>query len=158
MIIDKMENFELYNFGSAWHRTFEFLSKLTPDSPEGRYEIDGDDIFAIVMSYETVRPDGAVFESHQKYVYIQTVITGSERFECAFSNELNITTPYDKEKDAAFYARKDPGKTSADIYPGTFIMLYPHDAHIAGIMTYNESRLVKKVVVKVKRELLEFNC
>ncbi len=155
MIIDKVENFRLYHFGPAWHRAFKFLGTLTPDSPDGRYTIDGDDIFAIVMSYHTSAPESVVFESHQKYVDIQTVITGCEGFECAFSDDLSVTTPYDASKDAAFYERTTHGQTRVDVFPGTFVMLYPHDAHIAGLMVGNESKLVKKVVVKVKIELLE---
>jgi len=155
MIIDKIENYTHYHFGPAWQRTFEFLGTLTPDSPDGRYEIEGEDIFAIVMSYHTSAPESAVFESHQRYVDIQTVITGCEGFECAFADELNVVTPYDASKEAAFYERTSPGRTRVDVFPGTFVMLYPHDAHIAGLMVGTGSKLVKKVVVKVKKALLE---
>lgn len=158
MIIDKVENFELYNFASAWHSAFEFLDTLTPDSPDGRYTIDGEDIFAIVMSYQTSAPESAVFESHQNYIDIQTVITGAEGFECAFSDELNVITPYDASKDAAFYERTSYGQTRVDVFPGTFVMLYPHNAHIAGLIVGEESQLVRKVVVKVKKELLKTEC
>lgn len=155
MIIDKIENYTHYYFGPAWQRVFEFLGTLTPDSPDGRYEIEGEEIFAIVMSYHTSAPESAVFESHQRYVDIQTVITGAEGFECAFSDELHVVTPYDTSKEAAFYERTSPGRTRVDVSPGTFVMLYPHDAHIAGLMVGNTSKLVKKVVVKVKKALLE---
>lgn len=155
MIIDKIENFRLYNYGPAWQHIFDFLSKLSPDMQDGKYIIDGDDIFAIVMSYQTSAPDAMVFESHEKYIDIQTVITGAEGFECAFSDELNVITPYDAGKEAAFYERTSHGQTRVDVYPGTFVMLYPHDAHIAGLMVDTQTQLVKKVVVKVKKELLK---
>lgn len=155
MIIDKLENFEQYHFGSAWQRAFAFLNTLTPDSPDMKYPIDGDDIFAIVMSYNTTAPETGVFESHRNYVDIQSVIVGAEGFECAFSDELTPETPYDASKDAAFYKRTAPGQTRVNVLPGTFVMLYPHDAHLAGLMVETESKRVKKVVIKVKRELLE---
>ncbi|MDD5359830.1 MAG: YhcH/YjgK/YiaL family protein [Sulfurovaceae bacterium] len=155
MIIDKVENFKLYHFGKAWQQTFEFLSTLTPDSLDGRYDIDGDDIFAIVMSYQTSTPEMAIFESHEKYIDIQSVIVGGEGFECAFSDELNITKPYDATKDVTFYERTSQGQTQVDVYSGTFVVLYPHDAHIAGLMIATETELVKKVVVKIKKELLD---
>ncbi|MGW8169429.1 MAG: YhcH/YjgK/YiaL family protein [Sulfurovaceae bacterium] len=154
MIIDKVENFGLYHFGPAWRSAFEFLGTLTPDTPDGRYTIDGEDIFAIVMSYHTSAPESAVFESHQKYVDIQTVIAGAEGFGCAFSDDLSVAIPYDASKDAAFYERTSHGQMRVDVLPGTFVMLYPHDAHIAGLIVGEESQLVKKVVVKVKVELL----
>jgi biofilm protein TabA len=155
MIIDRLENFEAYHFGPAWQRAFEFLKTLTPDSPEMKYPIDGDDIFAIVMSYDTTVPETGLFESHQNYVDIQTVIAGGEGFECSFSGDLTVATPYDASKDAAFYRRTSPGQTRFNVFPGTFVMLYPHDAHMAGLMVGTEPELVKKVVVKVRRGLLE---
>lgn len=154
MIIDKVENFEHYHFGAAWQRVFAFLNTLTPDSPEMKYTIDGDDIFAIVMSYDTATPETGVFESHKKYVDIQTVLVGCEGFECAFSDELTVQTPYDASKDAAFYKRVVPGHTRVNVYPGTFVMLYPHDAHLAGLQVADRSQMVKKVVVKVNKALL----
>lgn len=155
MIIDRVENFGQYPFGAAWERAFAFLGTLTPDSPEMRYTIDGDDIFAIVMSYDTTAPETGLFESHCDYVDIQTVIVGAEGFECAFSGDLALTTPCDASIDAAFYQRTSPGQTRINVLPGTFVMLYPHDAHMAGLMVGTEAKRVKKVVVKVRRELLE---
>ncbi len=155
MIIDRVENFEQYPFGAAWKRAFAFLNTLTPDSPDMKYTIDGDDIFAIVMSYDTTAPETSLFESHKEYVDIQTVIVGGEGFECAFSSELTLTTPYNASKDAAFYRRTSPGQTRVNVFPGTFVMFYPHDAHMAALMIGTEPERVKKVVVKVRRALLE---
>ena len=64
MIIDKLENWNYYHFGPAWKQIFEFLDTLTPQSPEGKYTILADDIFAIVMSYETVL---------QKYLFLNHI-------------------------------------------------------------------------------------
>jgi YhcH/YjgK/YiaL family protein len=154
MIIDKVENWKQYNFAAAWQRAFEFLATLTPDSPERRYEIEGDDIFALVMSYKTFAPQSALFESHRDYIDIQSVLSGAEGFECSFGDDLTVTTPYDSAAEAEFYKRIHPGQTRVNVFPGTFVMLYPHDAHRPGLMIGNESELVKKVVVKIRRELL----
>ncbi len=158
MIIDKIENFEIYPFGSTWKRIFEFLSTLTPRSEDKKYTIEGDDIFAIVMSYQTSNPQTATFESHKKYIDIQTVITGQEKFECTFIDKLDIIEHYDTKKDVTLYKRAESGQICVDVSKGTFVMLYPHDAHIAGLMVGTESQLVKKVVVKVKKELLKTIC
>lgn len=154
MIIDKVENFEEYHFGAAWERAFAFLKTLSPDSQEKRYVIEGEDIFALVMSYTTFEPESALFEAHRDYVDIQTVISGGEGFECAFKDDLEIETPYDAKVEAEFYKRTSPGQTRVDLFPGTFVMLYPHDAHMPGLMIADEAKLVKKVVVKIKKELL----
>lgn len=155
MIIDKLENFEHYHFGAAWQKAFAFLKSLSPDSQERRYLIEGEDIFALVMSYETFAPESALFEAHRDYVDIQTVISGGEGFECAFKSDLTIETPYDAAVEAEFYKRTSPGQTRVNVFPGTFVMLYPHDAHMPGLMIGDEARLVKKVVVKIKKELLQ---
>lgn len=154
MIIDKLQNAKLYPFGLAWERAFEFLSSLTPETPEKKYVIDGEDIFAIVMSYETSQAENRLFESHREYVDIQSVIVGAERFECDFADRLEINDYYDALKEATFYKRNASGEVRVDIYPGTFLMLYPNDAHLAGVIIGDSSKSVKKVVVKIRKSLL----
>jgi len=154
MIIDRVENWKHYHFGAAWTKAFEFLLALSPDAEEKKYAIQGDDIFAIVMSYDTCTPESSLFESHQKYVDIQTTLINTERFECAFTDTLSVEVPYDDEKDVQWYKRMIPGQTHVDVSPDTFVMLYPHDAHMAALMTGERSEHVKKVVVKIKAELL----
>ncbi|MDD2399724.1 MAG: YhcH/YjgK/YiaL family protein [Sulfurovum sp.] len=155
MIIDRLENKDLYPFGPAWNKAFAFLASLTPQTAEGRYAIKGDDIFAIVMCYTTGTPETSLLESHRNYVDIQTVLDGAERFECANREDLSIEVFYDAAKDIELYERKSSRGICADITPGTFIMLYPHDAHMAALMTDDTPKQVKKVVVKVKAGLLE---
>ncbi len=154
MVIDRVENWGHYPLGSAWRRAFEFLHTLTPESPDMKYPIDGENIFAIVMSYDTCAPETSVFESHQKYIDIQTVLRGGERFECAFKDDLVIDIPYQSSKDITLYKRTRQGQTCIDVFPGTFVMLYPHDAHIASLMINEKSEYIKKVVIKIKTELV----
>jgi YhcH/YjgK/YiaL family protein len=154
MIIDRLEHWEHYHFGAAWTKAFEFLGTLSADAEEKKYTIEGDDIFAIVMSYDTCSPETSLFESHQKYVDIQTTLIGTERFECAFTDTLLVQTPYDDATDVQWYKRTHPGQTRVDVSPDTFVMLYPHDAHMAALMTGENSEHIKKVVVKIKAELL----
>jgi biofilm protein TabA len=155
MIIDKLASWPLYPLGSAWQKAFEFLTTLTPESEEKKYIIQGDDIFAMVMSYETQSPETAILESHQKYVDIQAVLVGVERFECAPTEGLEIETPYDAKKDVVFYQRNSPRPMQVNIFPGTFILLYPEDAHMPTLMTNNQPEKIKKVVIKIKLDLLE---
>jgi YhcH/YjgK/YiaL family protein len=144
MIIDKLKNWPFYPLGSAWQKAFEFLATLTPESEEKKYTIQGDDIFAMVMSYETQSPETAILESHEKYVDIQAVLVGAERFECAPTKGLEIETPYDAEKDVVFYKPNSARPMQVNIFPGTFIMLYPEDAHMPTLMTNNQPEKLKK--------------
>jgi biofilm protein TabA len=153
MIIDKLENYNMYHFGSAWKKAFEFLNSLSADSEDKKYQIQGDDVFALVMSYKTAKAQKAILESHRDYVDVQTVLVGAEGFECFMRDELVIDTPYDSSKDAEFYKRIVPGYARVDVAVGTFVALYPHDAHMAGLMI-EEEKFIKKVVVKIKKDLL----
>ncbi len=154
MIIDKLENWKQYHFGPGWKRAFDFLISLVPDAEEKKYYIQGDEIFAQVMSYETRTPETAVLETHQKYIDIQTVLIGGERIEWFPREGLVVDTPYNESKDAEFYKRICPGTAHVDISPGTFVMFFPHDAHMPSLMIEKNLELVKKVVVKIKVELL----
>jgi YhcH/YjgK/YiaL family protein len=154
MIIDKLENWEHYHFGPAWKRALEFLMTLTPDAEEKKYRLQGDEIFAQVATYETRRPETAVLEAHRKYVDIQTVLSGSEKMECFSREGLAVDTPYDESKDAEFYRRSGHAPTRVDLSPGTFVMLFPQDAHMPGLMIGERPELIKKVVVKISLELL----
>lgn len=154
MVIDTLENAPMYNFGSAWRRAFEFLNTLTPETEDKKYTIQGEDIFAIVMSYETSSPENAIIESHREYVDIQSVIVGAEAFECFMRDTLEVDVPYDTSKDAEFYKLPSHRHTRVNVKKGTFLMLYPHDAHMAGLMIDEKKEVVKKVVVKIRKELL----
>ena len=154
MIFDRFENASLYPLGPAWQQAVAFLQTLTPESAEGKHLIDGVDIFAIVMSYDTAAPESGLFESHRDYVDVQSVLIGAEGFECAFADTLKVATPYDASRDAAFYNRNASAPCRVDVRPGTFILLYPNDAHLAGLIVGGDSERVKKVVVKIRKELL----
>lgn len=154
MIIDRLENWELYNFGPAWKLAFDFLMSLTPESVEKKYALQGDDIFAYVMSYDTKEPESARLEAHQKYVDIQTVITGVEGFEWFSKDELEVDTLYNEDKDVEFFKRSSAGPARVNITPHTFIMFYPQDAHMPSLSIGGKSEYIKKVVVKIKVGLL----
>ncbi len=154
MIIDTLENWQHYHYGAGWGHAFEFLQSLTANSEERRYDIQGDEIYAQVMSYETRAPQTAVLETHRKYVDIQAVLNGGERIECFAREGLEIDQPYNEAKDAEFYRRISPGPTRVDLFPGSFITFFPHDAHMPGLIIGEESEMVKKVVIKIRVELL----
>lgn len=153
MIIDELIKSEYYRFGSAWKIAFEFLCSLSPDSEEKIYLLRGDDIYAHIASYETRTKDSAALESHRKYIDVQAILTGREKIEVTSTNGLVVNAPYDQTTDVEFFDRSNES-TQIDLYPGTFAMFFPHDAHMPGLVMEEKSELVKKVVVKIKKELL----
>ncbi len=152
MIIDKEEYYKCYPYGSAWDAAFTFLGTITPSAEETKYEIQGDDVYAIIASYNTKEPHK--FEAHREYVDIQCLLEGQEVIESVALNGLTVDTPYDPEKDVTFYVNTDSRKTISHLIPGIFIVFFPHDAHMPGVSVGDSPAFVKKVVVKIKTELL----
>lgn len=153
MIIDGLKNWEVYPFGFAWKIAFEFLLSLSPKSDEKTYQLRSDDIIAQVSSYETRFKESAALESHRKYIDIQTIITGEEKIEVSLKNGLAVKEIYDETKDVELYNHSD-ALTQINMHPGIFVMFFSHDAHMPGLVLREKPELVKKVVVKVKKELL----
>ena len=155
MIVDRLSHYTSYPFGKAWQLAFDFLLALPPDAEEKKYPLLGNDLFAIVMGYETCGPETAEIEAHRKYLDIQVVITGEEGIGWGQTDDLEIETPYDAAKDAELYKHPAQGLLRVDLFPGDFMALFPHDAHMPSIMTPHGPVFTKKVVVKVGMHLLQ---
>jgi YhcH/YjgK/YiaL family protein len=151
LIIDRVEYYNYYPFGPIWNTAFGFLNSITSGSEEKKYEIQGDDMYAIIASYNTIEPHK--FEAHREYVDIQCLLEGQEIIESTALNGLTVDIPYDPEKDVGFYVMRDSRKTVSHLMPGLFIAFFPHDAHMPGVSVGGSSTFVKKVVVKIKTEL-----
>jgi YhcH/YjgK/YiaL family protein len=154
MITDRLENHTLYPYGNLWKAAFDFLKTVTPETECGTYKIQGDDLFVIVDSYDTKARDTAKLETHRKYADIQVLLSGSECFEVFPKEGLPVREPYNPETDAEFY--QVPVKTCAKITmePGRFIVFFPEDAHMPCLMTGSSPQPVKKVVIKLRADLL----
>lgn len=154
MIVDRLSHYKSYPFGKAWQLAFDFLLSLPHDAKEKKYPLLGDDLFAIVMRYQTCSPETAEIEAHRKYLDIQAVITGEEGIGWGQADTLEIDRPYDVTKDAELYKHPKQSLLQVDLLPGDFMALFPHDAHMPSLMTQGIPVFTKKVVVKVGMHLL----
>lgn len=156
MIVDRIDNWKKYPLGPAWEKAFAFLADLEPSAPEAETKIDGDGLFARVMSYETREETSsdAVLEAHRRYVDIQMALIGSERIAWYPTSSLQAKGPYDDEKDVQFFVCESPADIQVSVCPGTFACLFPQDAHMPQLKTNGRGGEVKKVVVKVALDLL----
>ena len=152
MIIDRVEHYNCYPYGSVWNTAFGFLDSITSGAEEKKYEIQGDDIYAIIASYNTKEPHK--LEAHRKYVDIQCLLEGQEIIESTALNGLTVDIPYDSENDVEFYVKTDSRRSISHLMPGIFIAFFPHDAHMPGVSVGGSPAIVKKVVVKIRAELL----
>ena len=147
MIFDSLNHIEAYKGihpgvykGLCLLRDTDF-SKLE----DQRYEVDGDDLFFFVQSYES-NPSNDTPEAHRKYIDIQCVLSGGEIMGVAPLEEMTEEVEARPDNDIWFYH----GATdTVTLLPGRFAVLFPGDAHAPGVAV-DAPAPVRKVVVKVK--------
>ena len=122
------------------HITPEFLSSLG----EERVELKGEEVYCTKFTYETVPEEEAFFEAHRLYLDIHLMLSGSERVELAPPAGL---TQFDHQDD--FYAYHGEGRHSVILSPGSFLVVFPDDAHKIKMQVDGPST-VSKAVFKVK--------
>lgn len=125
-----------------------WLRSMDPAVADGRHAIDGDDVFALVATYDTVPGTAKRFETHVRHIDLQYVAEGHERILHAPAAALAVETPYDEAADITFYA-EPPFASSLLMRPGDLAIFFPDDAHKPGCMAGGR-HAVKKVVVKVR--------
>lgn len=148
MVIDKIQNSRLYtSLNSNLAFAFDYIHNTNLNLLEnGKYPIKGDDVFAIVMEYNTKSSSACKLEAHKKYIDVQYVIDGVELINITTLKNQIPSSPYNEEKDVVFYS--EPDSLPIKLEAGMFAIFFPNDIHAPGIK-YNASRKVKKVVVKV---------
>lgn len=147
MVIDTLDNSSLYEkLHPHFKAAFEFLRRPdTASKPDGRIELDGDKLFALVQSYATKPIQDGKLEAHKKYIDIQYVVEGEEFIGYAPLKSQPVAQPHDSAKDIAFY---DGEAWFTLIRKGMFAIFFPQDAHLPGRFTEKSSR-VKKIVLKI---------
>jgi len=148
MIIDKIENANLYkNLGDRIQKSFDYIKQTNlKNLKPGRYDIDGDNIFALISEYQTKPEAEGKLEAHRKYIDVQFVIEGEELMGYAPLGNQEILEPYKEENDIIFYKGE---KVFIKVPEGMFAIFFPEDVHMPGIQVEKKS-LVRKLVIKVK--------
>ena len=148
MVVDVIENASLYYGLSERMKTaLEYMQGVVfHDMIPGRYEIEGDDIFMLVLEYQSKSPDETEWEAHREYLDIQVVVCGAEQIGYANTRRMTAEKEYDVEEDCAYFTGQG-SQLRFDV--GMFMIFSPEDAHRPGMML-NEPQAVKKIVIKVK--------
>lgn len=148
MIFDKIENAHLYAKTHAGiNKALNYLKNTNfLELANGKHEIEGDAIFAIVNEYETKTLGEILLESHLKYIDVQYIAQGVEQIGFTTFNNQKPIKLYDSADDYMLF--KEPYNLIT-LNKGMFAIFYPDDIHIPGLMADTISK-VKKVVVKVK--------
>lgn len=150
MIIDKIENASCYaENNEKFQKGFDFIKKaLRENLTTGKYEIDGEAMYASVQEYETFAEEGRVFEGHRKYIDLQFVAKGREKLDVIDITRAKEITPYNDEIEAAFFTPQEK-PWSGILSAGDFAILFPHDLHRPGSRAEGIPEKVKKIIVKI---------
>lgn len=147
MIIDSLIGLERYrNMNVGFEKAFKFLrSNDLEKLAEGRHEIDGDNVFALVSECDLKDVSDAKLEVHDSYIDIQVPISAPETY--GWKDRTNCdaeTTEYNEAKDIAFF--DDVPEVFSVVNPYQIAIFFPNDAHAPLI----GSGKIKKMVIKVK--------
>ncbi len=147
MIIDSIRNKALYSgLGGGISKALDYLAgKEFAAMAPGRYELEGDRLFALVQRYETKPREKGVWEAHRRYIDVQFVASGVESMGYAPIGSLTVTQPYAADNDCVLLAGTGDFVTAA---AGTFVVFFPEDAHMP-CLACGAPPAVCKVVVKV---------
>src|SRR4030066_1121358 len=131
MIVTDINHIEYQvSMTASFKKAIEFLRR--PDihnMADGRVDIDGQQVFALVQRYETVKTDAPKFEYHRKYIDIQYIVSGEEVIGWAPAGRMVITEEYDKEKDICFGTVPEGEMTPIYLKARALAVLYPEDGH-----------------------------
>jgi len=150
MIIDKIENANIYkNLGERITKAFDYIKSTDlKNLQQGKYEIEGKNIFAMISEYQTKPESEGKLEAHKKYIDVQYVISGEERMGYAPLGIQTISEPYKEENDVIFFSGE---KSFTKVEEGMFAIFFPTDVHMPGIAVENPLHF-KKLVIKVRAD------
>lgn len=151
MILDKLANSNRYeSILPGLAEAFAFLrAKAKPAIADGRVEIDGDRLFALVARYTTRDFDSAQPEAHRRYVDVQYLVSGGETiYWTPLDETAPVTVAYDADRDLMFFGRNSRAR-KFELRAGDFAIFFPEDAHEPNCHLGPPGQ-VHKVVVKVR--------
>lgn len=150
MILDTLKNADkYYKLNGDLKKAFEFLrANKLEELESGRYEIEKDDVYAMVQAYTTSSDNEVKWEAHKKFIDIQYVIEGTEVIGWMPTDKLTVKEEYAAEKDITFYNEVERW-TKCALNAGEFAIFFPEDGH-KPCCSFEKPLPVKKVVVKVR--------
>ena len=152
MIVIKLNDKNLSGYAKV-HPRFEAAFAALKDFVEnerenGKYSIDGDDIFVMVQSYTPkAMTSESKFETHRDYIDIQYMHKNGEKM--CYQREEEMTAISEYKPDAQFFAQTESFDTLY-IDEGELAIFFPGEAHAPGLAQCDDQQPVKKIIVKVK--------
>lgn len=136
------KNKELWDKTFSWLATHDLLNL-----PAGNYEVDGKRSYISIQDAETHEASERKIESHRRYIDLQYVVKGKERFGLTSAEASEPVTEYEAEKDNQFHKAK---KISyVDSTPGCFFLFFPENFHQPLVKAGKKPEKVRVIVAKI---------
>ena len=154
MIVDRIENAKLYRgFGHGVPEALGYLAGANLAAlSNGKQEIDGDRLYAVVQRYNPKPLAEARWEYHRRYLDVQFIASGVEGIGYApWDDKLPVAAAYDAAKDVGFIVASG---AIAPICAGMFVVFAPGELHAPSLAVEGvpPSEEVLKVVLKCRWE------
>ncbi len=148
MIVDSLMNSAIYEpIHPHFAKAFDFLRNTDFKTiPEGKIELEGTAIYAIISDLTGRTISDASLETHQLYIDIQMPISAPETIGWKPSSQLTLPKmPYNSEKDITYFS--DKASNLILLEPYQFAIFFPSDGHQPCIAEGN----YRKVVIKIRK-------
>jgi biofilm protein TabA len=124
---------------------------IAQENPEGKYSLSDDRIFVMVNATATEPTEQRAAEIHKKYIDIQILLEGEERF--GYSNQLSDSfKALDKLDNDVLFIDEVAHENFVDLNAGDFVVFYPEQIHRPQCAV-NTPMPIKKAVVKIPHEI-----
>jgi len=120
--------------------------------PEGRFEIEGDYVWGLVQSYETLASPPERLEAHRKHIDIHFIVSGEETIAWIPVEHLAPDEFYDQARDVWW------GTVASDLLDhvnrvrlraGQLAVFFPSEGHLPRQAGSMPPATVKKILLKV---------
>lgn len=148
MICDSLEHLERYKgLNANLDTAIDYLQTHDLSAlPDGRTEVDGDNVFINMMDATLHSDHGYHPEYHKKYADLQIDITGSEVW--GYTNKPGREIG-DFTGDIGF--QDSASVVTGALGEGRFVLFFPTELHKPGLVQHG-CVSVRKAVVKIKME------
>lgn len=150
MILDTLEHIK--NYKNVLHFMEEitaFIERAKSENlPKGRYELKGNDLFAMIQEYETKSVADGNLEAHKQYADLQYMLEGEEVIYASAVEKLSVMEDRTPKEDILFF-QEQGGDVQAKLTKDMFGIYFPHDAH-QPCCYVSTPGYVKKIVFKIK--------
>ncbi|GAB2638851.1 YhcH/YjgK/YiaL family protein [Vibrio panuliri] len=127
--------------------------RINENVENGRYPLEGEDVFFFVVDDNTQRLNERRSECHRKYVDVQILLAGEERFGYSLQPFQTIAEDLLEAKDIAF-SEDIVNEQFTDLNPGDFIIFNVAQPH-RPLVAINQPMPVRKAIIKVANDWLE---